>query len=314
MLFRYIRHIRIPSRKTEKKTLEQVIDKKLPIPVDTELNYNTPTRSYCVGEVYPRMLYSFSEVICFVTSQPNTGEVTLSQLIKWADKFLTKTTNQPALPRVIIIVNGPRTHTEEWLNEDTVTGELLDRFRAMEIIDPGLRKIAETWSSPVYHIASSPRSLQDLLELYFSGIRVVSIPSRELVAPDVLQGQIFQLRNRLLTESQLVQNKKEGLWTWLNTLQLQIFFNKAFVRFTTAPDHPFDFYAVLRSISLPPQNFGEYIVDLMEAIEMIDMGESIPGRDDRLARLLASYMSFASLNNSTDNSNFGKSTAIHLIE
>src|SRR5436305_11041691 len=118
MLSRYVRHIKIPSRKTEKNKLAQAIDKASSGLIETEFSYNTPTRSYCVGEVYPSMLYSFSEVICYVTSQPNTGEVTLSQLIKRADKSLTKTTNQPALPRAIIIINGLRTHPEEWLNKD----------------------------------------------------------------------------------------------------------------------------------------------------------------------------------------------------
>jgi hypothetical protein len=115
----------------------------------------------------------------------------------------------------------------------------------------------------------------------------------------VVQGQILQLRNRLLIESRQVQKKKKGLWTRLNTVWLQLFFNRAFIHFTKDPDHPFDFYAILKSISPPPRNFGDYINHLMDAIETVNLGESLAGRDDRLARLLASYMLFATLNNNT---------------
>lgn len=56
------------------------------------------TRKFCVEDMYPRIIYAFSDVVCFVTERANTAEVTIERLIKWADKVLTKTVNQPSLP------------------------------------------------------------------------------------------------------------------------------------------------------------------------------------------------------------------------
>ncbi|OAQ58750.1 ABC transporter domain-containing protein [Pochonia chlamydosporia 170] len=292
----YVRQLGNRSGSTEERTFRSVGETPLRS-TNTETVESMPGRTYAVRDLYPRMLYSFSEIICFVTQQPNTTEVALSQLIVWADKSLTKSVNQPALPRVVIVINGTRNHLEEWLDEDTATKDLLHRFRDMPIIDHGLRKIAEAWSNVACQPQSGPKSVHDLIKLYFTEVRVIYVPSKELVAPDVLQDQVLQLRRRLLFECQQIQNKKRNLWTRLNTTQLHLFFNNAFIHFTRDPDRPFDFHAVLKSVSPPPQNFSDYITHLIEAIEMANLGESPAGTDDRLARLLASYMSFATLKN-----------------
>ncbi|KAH8672607.1 hypothetical protein BGZ60DRAFT_563027 [Tricladium varicosporioides] len=252
----------------------------------------TPTRKFCVEDLYPRMLYSFSDVVCFVTQQANTAEVTLEKLIKWADKVSTKTLNQLALPCAIIVVNGIRNNPEDWLDEKVATELMLRNVKNMQIVDPEMRRIADAWSSPNRKLGS----LEDIVKLYFDGIRVVYIPSKDNCAPDILYRQLQKLRNRILEETSRIQDKKNKSWSRLSAVELQIYFNSAFHHFSHFASQPFDFYTVSKSIRPPPEAFDQHISHLMGRMENYDLKNNrIGSLDDRIALIVASCISLAML-------------------
>jgi hypothetical protein len=79
------------------------------------------TRQYAVENIYPRLLYAFSDTIVFVTKNPkkvisifNCSVLTLNrvvesvieQLIDWAEAGLEHSSNQAMLPYAIIVFNS----------------------------------------------------------------------------------------------------------------------------------------------------------------------------------------------------------------
>jgi hypothetical protein len=255
-----------------------------------------PTRKYCVEDLYPRMLYSFSDVICFVTQQTKTAEVTLEKLIKWADKVLSKTINQPSLPYAIIVMNGIRGNPQQWLDEDVATDQLLQNAKQMEIVDPEMRRLIKEWSERPLRSSRTHWSIYDLIHLYFDGIRVVYVPSKENVSPDVLYQQLQQLRNRIVFGRLQIQAKREKSWSRLNTTELPNYYIGAFHHFSNFPNQPFDFYTVSKANSPRPEAFDQHMSHLMDKFAIEDNDEDSPVRlDERIARIVASCISIAIL-------------------
>ncbi|KAL4986567.1 hypothetical protein BDW68DRAFT_197978 [Aspergillus falconensis] len=72
----------------------------------------TKSREYIVRNLYPRLLYTFSDTIVFVTKNPRVVENVIDQLIDWATAALEKSSNQPVLPHAIIVLNAAENSTD----------------------------------------------------------------------------------------------------------------------------------------------------------------------------------------------------------
>ena len=84
------------------------------------------SRAWIVKDLYPRILFTFSDLVCYVTRNlryaslssfdslfllnsmhcTSTLEVIICQLLDWADAVLERSVNQPILPYAIIVVNA----------------------------------------------------------------------------------------------------------------------------------------------------------------------------------------------------------------
>ncbi|KAF2267002.1 hypothetical protein CC78DRAFT_577537 [Lojkania enalia] len=259
---------------------------------------SVPTRRYCVEDLYPRILYSFSDVVCFVTQQTNIVENTLEKLVIWADKVLARTINQPTLPYAIIILNGTRGHPNEWLDEDEATKGILSRAKQATEFSPEIKEIIKKWIQAPVPPSKELDSIHDIAQFYFDEIRVVYIPDKNHTAPDILYRQIEQLRNRIVVGATHIQAQKEGSWSQLNSVQLQTYFNRAFTHFCTSPDSPFDFYEESKANCPLPVAISQHITHLMDlkASKFARGNSSDTERnEDRTIRLVASFLSLATL-------------------
>lgn len=88
-------------------------------------------RRTAVMTIYPRFLYIFSDVICYVTRNHKAWADSAVRLLNWSKVGAQNTINQFALPALIIILNGPALENEAWVSDDhgTVTN---DFFLAIE--------------------------------------------------------------------------------------------------------------------------------------------------------------------------------------
>ncbi|KAF2462499.1 uncharacterized protein BDR25DRAFT_397579 [Lindgomyces ingoldianus] len=162
---------------------------------------NSPEKSkrqYAVTELYPRLLYTFSDVIVFVLRNPKVFESTvLSKLIGWASTSMEKSLNQPTLPHAVIALNATdmEVQQEEW-DPEQATKMLLSTVAGAIDRDSDYRALADYWSGRGRHI----RTMGGLLECYYSSITVVRIPVKGRYMK--IDSQIKKLHKVLMDKSE----------------------------------------------------------------------------------------------------------------
>ncbi|KAF8244070.1 hypothetical protein K440DRAFT_588911, partial [Wilcoxina mikolae CBS 423.85] len=130
-------------------------------------------RSYIVGHLYPRFLYTFSDVICFVTA--NSREITkeATALLRWASTGYERTLNQRTPPALVIVMNQANhvPDNPEWKDPDAAIDfwfKELDRNQEVhEFVE--LRKELSEKGMDI----SKP---SEILKRYYSSFKLVWIP------------------------------------------------------------------------------------------------------------------------------------------
>lgn len=132
----------------------------------------TTSREYHVRHLYPRLLFTFSDVIVFVMKNPRTIENVIEQLIDWAAAALETSSNQPVLPHAIIVLNAYDNTSDPALwdvNNSTV--DLLEKVSRAVHQNHKLRKFAEFWREKGRQV----ETVETLLLSYYSSVRVVRV-------------------------------------------------------------------------------------------------------------------------------------------
>ncbi|KAL3429839.1 hypothetical protein BDV09DRAFT_202723 [Aspergillus tetrazonus] len=102
----------------------------------------TKSREYIVRNLYPRLLYTFSDTIVFVTKNPRVVENVIDQLIDWATAALEKSSNQPVLLHAIIVFNAAENSTDLRLWDiDESTDHLMESMNEAIMRNHNLRAI-----------------------------------------------------------------------------------------------------------------------------------------------------------------------------
>jgi len=134
----------------------------------------TQKREFAVGQLYPRILYTFSDVVVFVLRNPRSFESTvLHKLIRWGAASIDKSINQPVLPHAIIVLNATDTNVDEkeWDISKATQMLLADISDAIQR-EPFLQQYAQTWRQRGRRLNTT----KELLECYYASISVVRIP------------------------------------------------------------------------------------------------------------------------------------------
>ncbi|KAF2736521.1 hypothetical protein EJ04DRAFT_462876 [Polyplosphaeria fusca] len=218
-------------------------------------------RQYAVTELYPRLLYTFSDVVVFVLRNSKTFESSvLSKLINWASASMEKSLNQPTLPHAIIALNATdmEVHQNEW-ETDYATDTLMAAIAEAIHQDLTYRHLAEYWISRGKQI----RTTKDLLECYYSSITVVRIPVKGRYMK--IDEQISKLHNVLCTKSSESFKAKRRSRMLSNAEELNVYLQCAFDHFSRDLDTPFNFMDIAFRMNPIPQDFGGNILKLAVA-------------------------------------------------
>ncbi|CAN9422509.1 unnamed protein product [Alternaria alternata] len=219
----------------------------------------TRTRQYAVTQLYPRLLYTFSDVVVFVLNNPKTFEHNvLPKLLDWASSSLEASTNQGTLPHAIIALNFSNTRIPSnlWTSRDA-TNNLLENND--HLINPAyssaqVTKLVEKWRKRNRPI----RSLRDLLHCYYASFQVVRLPE----AKDMprLSKQVSQLHDTIVETCKASYLNKQKVGLLSSAEDLSFYIQKAFTHFSKDLNHPFDFksYSLIRNPI--PQNLGGHIL------------------------------------------------------
>ncbi|KAI1640601.1 hypothetical protein F4809DRAFT_397901 [Biscogniauxia mediterranea] len=218
----------------------------------------TQKREFAVGQLYPRILYTFSDVVVFVLRNPRSFESSvLPKLIKWGAASIDKSINQPVLPHAIIVLNATDVDVDE--NEWDVTKAthlLMSDIHGAIAREPSLQEFAQTWRNRGKVINST----KDLLECYYASISVVRIPYKGSYM--LMNEQVGKLADLVKNRCAASHFRKKQVRMLANTEKLQFYLQAAYDHFTRYYQTPFDFVKETLRHSPVSRNFEGNILNL----------------------------------------------------
>jgi hypothetical protein len=259
----------------------------------TRLNWattpETNKREYIVGQLYPRILYTFSDVVVFVLQNAKTFESkALRSLLEWGVASLDKSVNQPALPHAIIALNNTDTRLDirGW-DVKTATQTLLDSAKHGlddQFGEPYFCQLADQWRQR----GRSIKNIYDLLRCYYSTFRVVPIPAKGRY--QLLNDQVEQLHASITSALELSFKAKQRARMLSDSDELNTYFQSAFEHFALRQGLriPFNFVEVSLKMNPIPQNFAEHILQLATMTKLRSPGRTSEWIFGRLSVMVAS--------------------------
>ncbi|KAL8689851.1 MAG: hypothetical protein Q9218_004571 [Villophora microphyllina] len=227
-------------------------------------------REFAVTNLYPRLLYTFSDVVVFVLKNPRVIESVLEKLVTWAAAALEKSSNQPVLPHAIVVLNASENDIDPALwDVDTATERLLQSLSESVSQNAAFKKYALFWKERSRNI----RTVEDLLLSYYSSFRVVRIPTSG--RPNLISEQIGKLYKGIGMACASSQERRLALRMLLDADELQAYLQYAFDHFACTLDTPFDFVQASFTNSPIPLDFGGNILKLA-----INLMEALPNKID----------------------------------
>lgn len=261
------------------------------------------SRQFAVMNLYPRLLYTFSDVVVFVLKNARyihtqlithkylaklrlyrTIECVVEQLITWAQAALEKSTNQPVLPHLIIALNATENgiQPQQW-EVDFATDSLMRTVTQAMSTKPSFQRYIDYWRERRRNI----RNAQDLLCSYYSSVRIVRIPAKG--RPQLISEQLGKLYDQILNDCRESHQGRRRMRMLLDADELQNYLQYAFDHFAGDLDMPFDFVKACLLHYPIPRDFGGNILKL--AINVMDVWtDKLDGEGifDELSPMIAS--------------------------
>ncbi|KAI8626808.1 hypothetical protein F5Y19DRAFT_466119 [Xylariaceae sp. FL1651] len=245
------------TRKPAKLTKSQ-IRRKIPWATDPKKQ----SREYAVTNLFPRILYTFSDAVVFVLKEVRRFEtVVLQQLINWAATSIDKSINQPNLPHLIIVLNASEVNIgdDQW-DPEQATRSLLDDYKDSVRLVPALQSVVASLGIQ----GNTIHTTKQLLEYYYSSVTVIRIPTKgRYMQIDEQVGRLQQIINNKCAESYA---HKKSIRMSLNAERLPRYVMAAYDHFLLRLDEPFNFVEVARRYTPMPRDFGGHILNLILSI------------------------------------------------
>lgn len=223
----------------------------------------TRKREFAVSQLYPRVLYTFSDVVVFVLRNPRAFESTvLERLVQWGARSIDASLNQPALPHAVVVLNATEGGVDEgeW-DVAAATEMLLSDIRGAVHREPALQEYVRAWARRGRRIADT----SELLACYYASVSVVRVPHKggSYMQMDEQVGKLMELVRGRCAASHAAKRQLRMLAT---AEKLQVYLQAAYDHFTKSLDAPFDFVReALRKFPIA-RNFQGNVLSLALAI------------------------------------------------
>jgi len=225
------------------------------------------TREFAVTNLYPRLLFTFSDVIVFVSKNARVIENTMERLVQWAAAALETSSNQPVLPHLIIALNASENtvDAEQW---DVDVATRLHTDIPIDVVNKNanLRPFVKFWEDRGHPITSA----MDLLRTYYANVRVVRIPTG--ARPKLISEQTIKLYDEIKKACDTSRDQKRKWRMLLSADELQPYLQYAFDHFSNNLDAPFDFVKASLTQNSIPNDFGGSILKM--AINIMQVWEN----------------------------------------
>ncbi|KAI0888475.1 uncharacterized protein GGS22DRAFT_198203 [Annulohypoxylon maeteangense] len=251
----------------------------------------TQKREYAVSQLYPRILYTFSDVVVFVLRNPRSFESTvLDKLVRWGAASVDKSLNQPALPHAIIVLNATEDVDEKEWDVATATKTLISAIQGAIEREPALDEYVQVWRKRGKEIEST----EDLLKQYYASITIIRIPRQtSYMLMDQQAEKLFNLIKSRCSDSHIKRKQARML---ANSDMIQEYLQASFDHFTKDLELPFDFVQEALRKNPVSRSFEGNILNL--AVSMRDHSKDKSLQDDanklflKLAPMVASCVMF----------------------
>ncbi|KAI1100934.1 hypothetical protein F4804DRAFT_348064 [Jackrogersella minutella] len=251
----------------------------------------TKKREYSVSQLYPRILFTFSDTVVFVLRNPRSFESTvLNKLVRWGAASVDKSLNQPILPHAIVVLDATEDVDEKEWDVVTATNRLMSAIQGAIAREPALDEYVQTWR----RCGKEIRSTDDLLKHYYASVTVIRVPRRgSYMLMDQQVEKLSDLIKRRCSDSHL---KKKQVRMLANADMLQVYLHASFDHFTKDLESPFDFVKEALGHNPVSRSFEGNILHL--AVSMKDHSNNKAIQNDakeifqRLAPMIASCVMF----------------------
>lgn len=209
--------------------------------------------------------------------------VALKLLLDWAAASLEKSINQPSLPHAIIALNAtdPGVDKDEW-EVAQATENLMSFVNESISTVPEFIKYASVWRER----GKKLHSMKELIECYYSSIRVVRIPAKGRYM--LIDQQVGKLHEEIVEGCNKAFATKERARMLANADELNVYLQAGFDHFSSKLDSPFNFIEVSLKNNPIPQDFGDHILTLAAAIHELRPFTNGPKIFEALSYMVAS--------------------------
>ncbi|KAJ2991286.1 hypothetical protein NUW58_g2566 [Xylaria curta] len=241
------------------------------------------SREFAVTNLYPRVLYTFSDVIVFVLRNPRVIEHVFERLVQWAAAAIETSSNQPVLPHAIIALNASEHDLDDrrWDVHDTTESILVDLGHTVNH-NVTFKRWAQFWRER----GKAINGLVDLIKCYYSSIQIIRLPTEG--HPKLMEEQVGKLYGATLTASIAARCARYQARMLLDVEDLNDYLQQAFNHYSNSLDSPFDFVQASSRNSPIPADFGGNILKL--ALDMMAILKPEQHTDARRIFSELSYM------------------------
>ena len=228
------------------------------------------SRDTAVFQLFPRLLYTFSDVVVYVMNavMARTTGLAMLQLLNWAEKSRNASINQPSLPHCIIVINAAEPPVE-WDSTKATENLLRDHSRFFDK-NQDIRLLKQKWETPNNPI----RSLKDLLHCSYSSIQVIWIPTGK--DEPLLYKQMSGLHELIDNKSAQAQDRKREAGLLLSSKDQQTLFRMAFRHYSRKLDEPFDYIKECFALRPIPNDLSHHLCEFLRP-----MYDSYPNSNKR---------------------------------
>ncbi|KAK6543076.1 hypothetical protein TWF694_006999 [Orbilia ellipsospora] len=207
-------------------------------PIEGKMDNATATKS-----LYPKLLYIFSDVICYVTASIDWIDIAYN-LLEFSEAGALNTINQTFPPALIIVLNN-NTSATSWASSDhpeDFTNEILS------LLDDALAR-NEILNAKVKNAGVD--SLTEFLRRSYSRIQFHPIPPWDQENPVITFQQLRKLLICIKIGAEHCRNQRARSQTLFNTAQMVKVLDVAFHHVSKNNDQPFDLGQCRRSLPMP---------------------------------------------------------------
>ncbi|KAM7188967.1 hypothetical protein V8F33_010301 [Rhypophila sp. PSN 637] len=217
-------------------------------------NVQADSRDLITKNLYPRLLYAFSDVVCFVTANTRESQNILWRLFDWSKDGLERTFNQRVRPGLIIIVNKNSSDYDDMLpNVDSTT----DRFLQSVERSSKFQEYRQKWISRQRRINTAA----DLIQCYYDDFRVISLPLHSDMPSTAsrVSRQIKRLYHEIRTLSDNIHSRRKARDLVMDVATFNSYFTRSVEILARDHTSSLDFHPLAEEDSPLPTRFSEHM-------------------------------------------------------